>query len=29
LAPPPLLSRMTQAGLMGRKSGQGFFSYRK
>jgi 3-hydroxybutyryl-CoA dehydrogenase len=27
LAPPPLLSRMTQAGLMGRKSGQGFFSY--
>jgi 3-hydroxybutyryl-CoA dehydrogenase len=28
LAPPPLLSRMTQAGLMGRKSGQGFFSYR-
>jgi 3-hydroxybutyryl-CoA dehydrogenase len=29
LAPPPLLSRMTPAGLMGRKSGQGFFSYRK
>ncbi len=29
LAPPPLLSRMTQAGLMGRKSGQGFYSYRK
>jgi len=29
LAPPPLLSRMTQAGLMGRKSGQGFFSYKK
>jgi 3-hydroxybutyryl-CoA dehydrogenase len=28
LAPPPLLSRMTQAGLLGRKSGQGFFSYR-
>jgi 3-hydroxybutyryl-CoA dehydrogenase len=28
LAPPPLLSRMTQAGLMGRKTGQGFFSYR-
>jgi 3-hydroxybutyryl-CoA dehydrogenase len=28
LAPPPLLSRMTQAGLMGRKSGQGFFSYK-
>lgn len=29
LAPPPLLSRMTQAGLMGRKSGQGFYAYRK
>jgi 3-hydroxybutyryl-CoA dehydrogenase len=29
LAPPPLLSRLTQAGLMGRKSGQGFYSYRK
>lgn len=28
MAPPPLLSRMTQAGLLGRKSGQGFFSYR-
>jgi 3-hydroxybutyryl-CoA dehydrogenase len=28
MAPPPLLSRMTQAGLMGRKSGQGFFSYK-
>ncbi|HEY7931598.1 MAG TPA: 3-hydroxybutyryl-CoA dehydrogenase [Acidimicrobiales bacterium] len=28
LAPPPLLSRMTQAGLLGRKSGQGFYSYR-
>jgi 3-hydroxybutyryl-CoA dehydrogenase len=28
LAPPPLLSRMTQAGLLGRKSGQGFFSYK-
>jgi 3-hydroxybutyryl-CoA dehydrogenase len=28
LAPPPLLSRMTQAGLLGRKSGQGFFGYR-
>jgi 3-hydroxybutyryl-CoA dehydrogenase len=26
-APPPLLSRMTQAGLLGRKSGQGFFAY--
>ena len=29
MAPPPLLSRMTQAGLLGRKSGQGFYSYRK
>jgi 3-hydroxybutyryl-CoA dehydrogenase len=28
LAPPPLLSRMTQAGLLGRKSGQGFFAYK-
>ncbi len=28
LAPPPLLSRMVQAGLYGRKSGQGFFAYR-
>ena len=28
LAPPPLLSRMNQAGLLGRKSGQGFYSYR-
>lgn len=27
-APPPLLSRMTQAGLLGRKTGQGFFSYK-
>ncbi|MFI5036353.1 MAG: 3-hydroxybutyryl-CoA dehydrogenase [Acidimicrobiales bacterium] len=27
-APPPLLSRMTQAGLHGRKSGQGFYSYK-
>lgn len=26
-APPPLLLRMCEAGLMGRKSGQGFFSY--
>ena len=25
---PPLLSRMTQAGLLGRKAGQGFYSYR-
>jgi 3-hydroxybutyryl-CoA dehydrogenase len=28
LAPPPLLARMTQAGLLGRKSGQGFFAYK-
>ena len=28
LAPPPLLSRMCQAGLLGRKSGQGFYSYK-
>jgi len=28
LAPPPLLSRMTQAGLLGRKTGQGFYAYR-
>jgi 3-hydroxybutyryl-CoA dehydrogenase len=28
LAPPPLLSRMTQAGLLGRKTGQGFFAYK-
>jgi 3-hydroxybutyryl-CoA dehydrogenase len=26
-APPPLLSRMTEAGLLGRKTGQGFYSY--
>ncbi|MEU1374131.1 3-hydroxybutyryl-CoA dehydrogenase [Streptomyces triculaminicus] len=26
-APPPLLSRMTDAGLLGRKSGQGFHAY--
>ncbi len=26
-APPPLLSRMVEAGLLGRKSGQGFFAY--
>ena len=26
-AAPPLLSRMVEAGLLGRKSGQGFFSY--
>ena len=27
-APPPLLLRMCEAGLLGRKTGQGFFSYR-
>ena len=26
-APPPLLSRMVDAGLLGRKSGRGFYSY--
>jgi 3-hydroxybutyryl-CoA dehydrogenase len=26
-APPPLLLRMVEAGLLGRKSGRGFFSY--
>jgi 3-hydroxybutyryl-CoA dehydrogenase len=26
-APPPLLSRMREAGLLGRKTGQGFYSY--
>lgn len=26
-APPPLLSRMVEAGLLGRKSGRGFFEY--
>ncbi|AVV44851.1 3-hydroxybutyryl-CoA dehydrogenase [Streptomyces sp. ID05-04B] len=26
-APPPLLRRMVEAGLLGRKSGQGFFDY--
>lgn len=26
-APPPLLARMVDAGLLGRKSGQGFYSY--
>ena len=28
LSPPPLLARMTQAGLLGRKSGQGFYAYK-
>jgi 3-hydroxybutyryl-CoA dehydrogenase len=27
-APPPLLKRMTEAGLLGRKSGRGFHTYR-
>jgi 3-hydroxybutyryl-CoA dehydrogenase len=27
-APPPLLARMVEAGLFGRKSGQGFYGYR-
>jgi 3-hydroxybutyryl-CoA dehydrogenase len=27
-APPPLLARMVDAGLLGRKSGQGFYNYR-
>jgi 3-hydroxybutyryl-CoA dehydrogenase len=28
-APPPLIARMVDAGLLGRKSGQGFYSYTK
>ncbi|MEO6121045.1 MAG: 3-hydroxybutyryl-CoA dehydrogenase [Acidimicrobiales bacterium] len=28
-APPPLLLRMCEAGLLGRKSGRGFYDYRK
>lgn len=28
-APPPLLSRMVDAGLLGRKSGRGFYEYRR
>jgi len=28
-APPPLLSRMCEAGLLGRKSGRGFYDYAK
>ena len=27
--PPPLLNRMVEAGLLGRKSGQGFYDHRK
>lgn len=28
-APPPLLARMVEAGLMGRKSGRGFYEYKR
>jgi 3-hydroxybutyryl-CoA dehydrogenase len=28
-SPPPLLSRMVEAGLLGRKRGHGFFDYAK
>ena len=28
-APPPMLSRMVEAGLLGRKTGRGFYDYTK
>ncbi len=27
MAPPPMLRRMVEAGLLGRKSGRGFYDY--